>query len=538
MKFFIGSSTPVYPRATAGLGLGLLLLFGSVGCTWVGRASVDSAGTEAIGWSYSPALSADGRYVAFSSSASNLVAGDTNGYRDIFVRDTIANTTSRMSVDSAGDEGNGHSHHPALSADGRYVTFSSTASNLVAGDTNGLEDIFVRDTISNTTIRVSIDSTGNEGNANSDTPALSADGRYVAFMSWADNLVAGDTNGYRDIFVRDTIANTTTRVSVDSAGNEGNEYSHHPALSADGRYVAFSSLANNLVAGDTNGHFDVFVRDTISNTTSRVSVDSAGNEGNSFSGTPALSANGRYIAFMSRADNLVTGDTNGFEDIFVRDTIANTTTRVDVDSAGNEGNGISGSDYPASENPVLSADGRYVAFSSWSDNLVTGDSNNMEDIFVRDTIANTTSRVSVDSAGNEGNGYNQNPALSADGRYVAFSSWADNLVAGDSNDDPDIFVRANPVVSVLSVVPDMLPIGATTSITITGTNFLPGSIPIIPDGTVSNFVLVNETTMTLDLTVDSSAASGSVNVSVALVGTGAGPFTGSSGLCAACITFF
>ncbi|MEG4105564.1 calcium-binding protein [Microcoleus sp. S13_C5] len=404
------------------------------------RVSVDSAGNQANqGPSISshPSISSDGRFVAFESPASNLVPGDTNNNTDIFVRDTLTNTTTRVSVDSAGNQANAGSSALSLSANGQLVAFGSSATNLVPGDTNNSGDIFVRDSLTNTTTRVSVDSAGNQANAGSSAPSISADGRFVAFFSFATNLVPGDTNNSGDIFVRDLWMNTTTRVSVDSAGNQGNQYSDYPSISADGRFVAFGSDATNLVPGDTNNSGDIFVRDLLTNTTTRVSVDSAGNQANresydsspkaSGSYDPSISADGRFVAFWSGATNLVPGDTNDNPDIFVRDTLANTTTRVSVDSAGNQANNYS------VLSPSVSANGRFVAFDSLASNLVPGDTNNRHDIFVRDLLTNTTTRVSVDSAGNQGNSGSFEPSISADGQRVAFSSEASNLVPGDTN---------------------------------------------------------------------------------------------------------
>ncbi|MGB7895074.1 MAG: calcium-binding protein, partial [Microcoleus sp.] len=181
-------------------------------------------------------------------------------------------TITRVSVDSAGNPGNSDSNAYSISADGRFVAFQSQASNLVPGDTNNKNDIFVRDLSTNTTTRVSVDSAGIQGNNDSFNPSISADGRFVAFASFS-NLVPGDTNNQPDIFVRDLLSNTTTRVSVDSAGNQGNSLSNNSAISADGRFVAFQSYASNLVPGDTNNQFDIFVRDLSTNTTTRASVD-------------------------------------------------------------------------------------------------------------------------------------------------------------------------------------------------------------------------------------------------------------------------
>ncbi|MEG4046529.1 calcium-binding protein [Microcoleus sp. Pol17_C1] len=402
------------------------------------RVSVDSAGNQANNGSGDPSISGDGRFVAFASRAPNLVPGDSNASLDIFVRDLLTNTTTRVSVDAAGNPGNGESYVPSISGDGRFVVFASDAANLVPGDTNGSRDIFVRDTRSNTTTRLSVDSAGNQGNGISNPPlskpSISADGRFVAFVSTASNLVPGDTNIRDDIFVRDTLANTTTRVSVDSAGNQGNNNSISTSISADGRFVAFSSDATNLVPGDTNSSTDIFVRDLLTNTITRASVDSAGNQGNGLSGFPSISADGRFVAFSSIAANLVPGDTNNNTDIFVRDLSTNTTTRVSVNSAGNQANNNS---FAIAS---ISDDGRFVAFNSAATNLVPGDTNGSRDIFVRDTRANTTTRVSVDSAGNQGNDISFSTSISTNGRFVVFDSSASNLVPGDTNNTTDIFV--------------------------------------------------------------------------------------------------
>ena len=434
------------------------------------RISIDGAGNQGDSSSFSPAISANGRYVAFISAASNLVPGDNNGTTDVFVHDRQAGTTERVSVDSAGNEANGQTDwggsggDVAISADGRFVAFASRASNLVPGDTNGSTDLFVHDRQTGATERVSVDSAGNQSTTIEFgvAVAISGDGRYVAFRSYRSDLVPGDTNGSpccrADIFVRDRQAGTTERVSVNSAENEAAGDNAYPSISADGRYVAFLSSASNLVSGDGNGTYDAFVRDRQAGTTERVSVDGAGNDGNGASGiTTAISGGGRYVAFGSDASNLVPGDTNGTRDSFVRDRQAGTTERVSVDSAGNEGNGRSLAS-------AISADGRFVSFGSYASNLVPGDTNdscpdpnadpdgppappiNCSDVFVHDRQSGTTERVSVDSAGNEGNdnspeGDIDSPAISADGGVVAFGSFASNLVPGDTNGTPDVFAR-------------------------------------------------------------------------------------------------
>jgi Tol biopolymer transport system component len=381
-----------------------------------------------------PTISADGRFVAFESSATNLVAGDTNGAWDIFVRDRQTGTTYLVSKSSSGVQGDGLSNYPSISADGRFVAFQSVATSLVAGDTNAKTDIFVRDRQTGTTTLVSKDSAGVQGDDNSKHPMISADGRYVVFDSYATNLVTGDTNGFSDIFVRDRQTGTTTLISKSSAGVVGDSDSIYPSFSSDDRYVAFESYATNLVAGDTNGMYDIFVRDRLTGTTTLVSKSSAGGQGDDYSEYPRLSADGRYVAFSSDATNMVPGDTNAKTDVFVRDRQTGTTWLLSKDSAGVPGDSTSSS-------PSISSDGRFVVFYSDSANLVSGDNNAKTDIFVRDRQTGTTTLLSKSPAGVVGNDFSGNPAISADGRYVAFDSYATNLVSNDINGVSDVFVR-------------------------------------------------------------------------------------------------
>jgi hypothetical protein len=398
------------------------------------RVSVATGGVQANGDSTESASSADGRYIVFSSSANNLVAGDTNGTWDVFLRDRAAGVTTRVSVASGGAQGNGGSGSPGISADGRYVTFSSEASNLVAGDTNGTSDVFVRDRVTGVTTRVSVASGGAQGNEESEQSVISADGRYVAFVSRASNLVAGDVNGKRDVFLRDRVSGVTTLVSVATDGTQADNFSERLAISADGRYVAFYSVATNLVAGDTNGAMDVFVRDRVTATTTRVSVASDGTQGNADSEAPAISADGRYVAFDSGASNLVAGDTNVTLDVFVHDRTTGDTSLVSVASDGTQ------ADY-AGQRPSISADGRYVAFDSGARNLTPGDTNQRYDVFVRDRLAGTTTAAGPTFGSAQANDDSMVTAISADGRYVTYFSGASNLVAGDTNGKADVFVH-------------------------------------------------------------------------------------------------
>ena len=398
------------------------------------RVSVASDGSQGNGGSAVPSISADGQYVTFHSSASNLVSADTNYSDDIFVRDRVADMTECVSVVSNECQGSDYSHRGAISADGQYVAFFSAASNLVADDTNNFLDVFVRDRTSEITERVSVSSDEIQGNGGSINPAITPDGRYVVFRSIANNLVSEDTNNRYDIFVRDRETGMTERVSVASDETQGNGDSNYPSISANGRYVAFNSAASNLVAGDTNSWDDVFVRDREAGTTERVSVASDESQQNLASLYPLISANGQYVVFQSFATNLVGGDTNNAGDIFVRQLGAGITERVSVASDRSQGNN-------PSEFPSISADGRYVAFRSSANNLVGGDTNAVPDIFVHDRLLRTTERASVASDDSQANGESDQPAISADGRYVAFRSNANNLVVEDTNGYFDVFVR-------------------------------------------------------------------------------------------------
>jgi len=422
-------------------------------------------GSQGNNSSYSGSISSDGRYVAFYSPADNLVPGDTNAYDDVFVRDRQAGTIERVSVASDGSQGNGDSSSPSMSDDGRYVAFRSYASNLVLGDANGRTDIFVYDRQTDTIERVSLASDGTEGNGWSSRPSISGDGRYVAFHSDASNLVTPDTNGCDDVFVYDRDSDTIERVSVASDGSDGSDDSVFPSISADGRYVAFSSIAYNLVPqGDTNGKSDVFVFEFQTKTLQCVSLSSHGLQGDDASRYPSVSAGGRYVAFSSLASNLVPvleangdslyasisadgryvtfyssaynlvpGDTNQKNDIFVYDRQSDSVERVSIASDGSEAN--DDSFYPS-----ISADGRYVTFHSLASNLIPNDNNGFADVFVYDRQTDTIERVSVASDGSEGDADSSYPSMSTDGRYVAFKSYASNLVPADTNGTYDVFV--------------------------------------------------------------------------------------------------
>ncbi len=343
--------------------------------------SVTAGGIAGDGGSSAGAVTPNGRYVAFTSDATNLVPGDTNQVPDVFVRDRGTGTTARVSVDSDGNEGNSGSSSPSISANGQFIVFSSSATNLVPGDTGSWTDVFVHDAKTGVTTRVSTAEDGTEGNRGSYVvgATISSNGRWVTFFSDATNLVPGGSNGARAIFVRDLKRGTIMRVSVDSDGNQGSAGGSQPSISANGRFVAFYAFDSNLVPGDTNGARDTFVHDLRTGETRRVSVDSAGQQGNGDSYDPALPSNGKFVVFHSDAANLVPGDTNGTSDVFLHDLRTGETRRLSVDAQGNEGN-----DYSFMDAASLSPNGRFLAFHSGASNFAAGDVNGASDVFLLD----------------------------------------------------------------------------------------------------------------------------------------------------------
>lgn len=390
---------------------------------------------------------------------------------------------------SEGKEAGNWSNRPAISSDGRYVVFESQANNLVPGDTNDSTDVFVRDRLTGTTRRVSVLSSGEEGNSSSfvGSRSISDDGRYVAFVSYARNH-PGDKTFSEDVRVHDLLTGETEMVSVSSSGQQGRHFPTYNAgfpppavaISAEGRHVAFMSWDVGLVTGDTNScpwysydrvhrSFlapcpDIFVRDRVAGTTARVSISSSGVQANDGSSAPSISGNGRFVSFQSSASNLVAGDTNGIPDVFVHDRLTGKTERVSISSPGDqalggtrrhppvERGGFFGMRYwpfveeplepVGSHRPSISDDGRYVAFSSSAVNLVPRDTNLHEDVFVHDRLTRVTRRVSVSSWGDQAlAGDSYLPAISGDGRYVSFISAASNLVPADTNGKDDVFVH-------------------------------------------------------------------------------------------------
>jgi Tol biopolymer transport system component len=417
------------------LGVLALVVVFATGCSTVARVSVDSAGGDADGVSIDASVSGDGRWVAFSSNANDLVPGDGNPGFDVFVRNVEEGRTTRVSVDIGGGDPNGESGAPSISADGRYVAFQSNASDLVQGDGNSTTDVFVRDLKRQRTSRISVDALRADPNGASFEPSISANARNIAFFSNASDLVSGDTNSATDVFVRDRKNHVTTLVTVDSMGGVPTFNNLAPlSISSTGRYVTFSSNANDHVPDDNNPGYDVFLRDLKKGITTRVSVDTAGGDPNNDSLAPSISATGRYVAFFSWASDLIPTDNSLRADVFVRDLEMETTTRVSVDIAGGDAD-------DGSFTPSISGDGRFVAFTSFAGDLVPGDGNFASDVFVRDLQSGVTIRASVDRTGSDANGPSEQPSMNTDGQSVAFRSDASDLVPGDGNSATDVFVR-------------------------------------------------------------------------------------------------
>lgn len=434
------------------------------------RISTALDGSEANGDSYEASLSDDGGVIAFRSNASNLLAGDVNGLPDVYLRDLGASTLEQVNVDAAGAVLNfaglyRGSFLPAVSDDGTRIVYSGYPS---------FTTVVLRDRVANTSeeiLRISFTTNNSDRQARQEG-SLSGNGQYVVFHSRAtfgssepvearpDNT---GSNTMHSVFWYDTLTQpvpmaerlsrpdfSADMACVTDTGiecPEGNSDSFSASISDDGTRVAFYSYAGNLVADDDNDFTDVFVKFRfdagnnylgIAGPITRVSVSSIGTQANDSSAEPMISGNGQFVAFRSLASNLVSGDSNGQWDIFVHELATGLTTRVSVSGAGLEANHDSFS-------PSISDDGRYIAFRSNANNLVAGDTNARQDIFVHDRNAGATARVSLDSGGGQANGHSDAPAISGDGQWIVFESDASNLVAGDTNQARDIFRVANPL---------------------------------------------------------------------------------------------
>ncbi|MCU1678797.1 MAG: hypothetical protein JWM93_3555 [Frankiales bacterium] len=368
-----------------------------------------------------------------------------------------SHATLRISGDPGAKESNDASFTPATSADGRFIAFVSDASNLVPHDTNRKGDVFVRDTKTGTITRISVSSKGMQGNENSYNPSMSDDGRFIAFDSFSSNLTPGDQNRKGDVFLRDMEKGTTVRVSNGIDGKQTDGHSGYASVSGDGRFVGFESLATNLVPNQQDYNSDVYIWSRETGTTEWINRPMPGQViANGSSGDTTVSKDGRFVAFASSAGNLIVGDTNKRDDVYVRDRLYGTLTRVSISNIGQETN-------EGSDSPSISDDGRFIAFESKSSNLLStdllqldhaklipsthdnpqteGDTNFVQDVFVRDMQTGMCELVSITRDGTQGNEASYGASISNDGSRVAFTSSASNLVPRDQNHEGDIFVR-------------------------------------------------------------------------------------------------
>ena len=386
---------------------------------------------------YDPAISGDGSTIVFHSYSDDLVPGDT-GLADIFAYDTATATFERVSEAPDGSAGNRSAEQSAsVSDDGRQVAFVSYATNLVSGLTDGSRNAFVRDRDAGTTNW--IDRTDPSAGIHSETGdhkagrVLDGSGRYVAFVSGSPRLVDDDDNGVRDVFVRDLLTGETEMISRLPDGTPFDGASIDPQITADGRFVVFLSIARNAAGGEnTYGQWQTYLADRQTGQIEVVSVGANGELARSQTADPSVDATGRFVVF-STSNALVAADTNGRADVYVRDRVAGTTALVSVAL-----DGFAGED--SSNAAQISEDGRFVVFSSRSNNLVAGDIGQI-DLFVRDLVAGTTERINLTPSGAASSASAFDPAISADGRYVAFLSHATDLVAGVSGSVSRVYVR-------------------------------------------------------------------------------------------------
>jgi hypothetical protein len=339
------------------------------------------------------------------------------------IAEALIGTNILISRSSSGVRGNGDSLNVDISLDGRYAVFDSTATNLVSGDTNGVTDIFLKDTVTNNISRVSVDSSGNQANANSGKPKISGNGKYIVYYSSATNLVSSDTNGYADIFRYTVATGITERVSVDSSGNQANQQSYDADLDTEGRFIVFTTQSSNLGMTDTNSENDVVLKDMTSGSVTYISQSDAGVIGNSYSSSGRISCDGRYVIFTSNASNLVPSDSNGYYDAFLTDMLGTrTVTNITLG-----GNGWS----TAAD---ISCNGNYVLFTSNASNLITGDTNAVADAFRYEKSTGTKTRVSVKEDGTAPLQYSNGVAISADGKLAIFRTFGGSFFTNTAVD--------------------------------------------------------------------------------------------------------
>ena len=404
---------------------------GSYGPTWPASRNPNSG---AIGnyISAGAAVSANGRFIAFSSFSRYLIPNDSNGREDVFVLDRATCALERVSVTSEGWESFANCGDPSISGDGVYVAFDSHAA-LAPGDNNGWSDIYVHNRNDRTTRRASLALAG-APNSSSFGASISGDGQRVAYYSTASNLTPGDTNGALDVFLHDLTSNATLLVSVGMGGVPANAGSRYPCISPDGRFVAFVSEASNLTPDADLPGGDIFLRDVDVGTTIKVSKTLSGAPAGGSSTFPAVSADGRFVVYQSTSSVLAPDNPAGRWNVFLFDRETGATERISVDTNGGPANGDS-------EEPRISADGRYIVFQSAARDLVDDDASSWQDVFLHDRELDTMTLVSVDSTGVQANARSGGPDVSSDGRVIAFSSLASSLYPQDYNNVNDVYYR-------------------------------------------------------------------------------------------------
>ena len=452
--------------------------------------SVSSGGVQGNDSSGASSVSADGRYIAFQSLATNLVSPATSNSQ-VFVRDRQTGATTLVSAGPGGAYGDSNSFDPSISPDGRYIGFESPATNLVSPASSG-NQVFVRDRQAGTTVLASVNASGVQGNDDSFNASLSADGRCIAFQSPATNLVSPASSG-NQIFVRDTQAGTTALASVNAGGDPCDGYSSDPSISPDGRYVSFESWSTNLVSPHTtNSYSQIFVHDRQTGANWLASKGPGGSEGNGNSQYSSISADGRYVTFHSEATNLVSPATSGTVQVFVYDRQSDAVTLVSVNTSGFEGDNIS-------RFPSISADGRYIAFYSWVTDLISPPTSGVQ-VFVRDTQAGVTTLVSMNASGVQGNNYSAFPSISGNGNFVAFTSGATNLVSPPTSSD-QIFVAGGPY------IPPPPPTFTITATAGANGSISPTGVVTVSSGASKTFTITANTGYQIaDVQVDGSSA--------------------------------
>jgi hypothetical protein len=465
------------------------------GCAWVGRVGVSSTGAQPVsGTTFGNDVSPNGRYVVFTSDATNLVPNDTNNASDVFLRDNQTGTTERVSVGANAAQGNSGSNQGLVSSDGRYVAFESDSDNLVTGDTNTATDVFVRDRQLATTTRVSIRNGGGEADDASFLQSMTPDAGIIVFSSDATNLIGTtDQNFVTDVYIRDRVAAKTQRISVGTDGSEGDSDSTIASISDNGRYVAFLSAASNWDINDSGVFTDPYVRDRTLSTTTRLTGLPGGDEADGDSTNVAISGDGSTVAFETDATNLIgQTDNNGTTDVYAVTMATMGTGVFERISVAKDGGDPSDFSFLSG----ISDNGRFVLFQSGANNLIGLPTTALSNSFIRDRTTGSTSLGGITQ--NQSEPANADPAvagstpnaISGDGRYVLFTSTATDVIqSGDSNGIvDDLFMRSNPIPFFFVASPATLTRGTTVTVSLTGNNLHAGSVALFGDGITVNSV--------------------------------------------------